>query len=758
MNTTRHLTLLATAWVLTVLSIHPVHALLPGGDFDPFAKTSSVSPGVSFSENVSEKTITSPMPDVTGTGKLSCTITAAMPPSPDFDLASIDETTSITVTIGAFTFSGSLSNDSKYVAGKTSATLPITGGAGGPPSTTDTVALSWSKSKLTITVSHPLTGSGPGMYSGTAAVTNYFMQPNPAIRTTLNVSFSFASVSGQRMVYYTGKSSQTSSIVGVPPMDVTLTTHSVSLSGSAEYSAPTITLIGPKSGTQVDTTATIMGSLTEEHSMALIGGLPGSSSSGGVKALVLPFSVTSPWTINVSDWSGAPLPIATVKWEATANDPDLEWGAMTGSWSAALSGVGWGTNYVHIWADDASGNHSKLLVVQLVRQLPRLFQGRWDAISHDATFGQGSYFDFQGGGSVTIAANGSYTGKLTTKGISVSWKGNVTLDGQVGVVFQLFPSLEIYEVSMQLPLPDTMGVGGGTGPGGSSQLSGTIQQLDLASLDPIGQRGTITGVHSPWSSSQLAPTTLAGSFHIGIDKHDMSPVLGGSYLTLTTTRAGAASASGRMADGTAITWSGIIGGDPPSSGTLGMPPTASCPMFVRLYGGQGSIASMWTINGSSSIMPTPSSVAGNLEWTRFPGNSDKQFPDGFELTLTSDGEVYTPPPSGTRILGLDTLAPTFDLNASGDGLSSPVGVTITVSDKNALSIATNTLGLSLSIATSSGLVTGNLNVSDPTAAKASINGLLVGNQIVGHYIAPAPTGSSLKRYGLVTASGGGGMP
>jgi hypothetical protein len=161
---------------------------------------------------------------------------------------------------------------------------------------------------------------------------------------------------------------------------------------------------------------------------------------------------------------------------------------------------------------------------------------------------------------------------------------------------------------------------------------------------------------SPYKATNPAPASLVGRFHV-FSTLPSSVVLGHNLFVVSTSTSGTAGVAGKLADGTAFTFTGMLGllnGD------------GKVPMFASIYTLRGSIQALFTIDGASRTVPLT-----NLNWVRPTAHTDLQFPAGFNLDLDASGSAYVPPPTipKTRVIGLLAVSPNAQVTIQGDGVS-----------------------------------------------------------------------------------------
>ena len=681
---------------------------------DPLELTTTFVPSVTFSETHTDslvKSLVDPgdpgngIPPTYGYNVVSslsstATITANITGTV---LTDIDTTTTFSTNFGGATISFTLGNIPTYRVGQTTAFYCWNGWADGTNKLlgTNGVKLTWTATKLTVTITmgneDPTMSSRPSQiasegFAGTATDPGTF--PIKDI-VTADLTFGAISASLPRNVYFTGKYTVTPKTIGdpnAPDFDGDL--YTVSVSGAADYTRPTVVLTSPKQGASV-------GAAVDVHGTA--------SDAVGLSGAEWTTDLNAPWN---------PTDLFTY----TSQPADGLWGPTAAAWTVSLASLPHGTTRLWVRSVDASGNTSTPLLITLVYPMPAVLTGRWDALLVPDALNP-----LRGAINFTFAVNGSYTGTLVVEGASYPFTG--TLQPDESLVASISRS-KLSPVSLNGTIASFSPVGAGD--------AGLAATLSIAGTSVA----TFNAFRSPWSTANLAAASLAGSFHVQIDP--ATAPIGNSYAVVTTARAGGASAVFSLADGSVATWSGVMGA------------TGELPAFASLYvtvsktgTTAGSVSASMNVNGAArTINPT------TVTWVRPPSFTDKQFPLGFHYdTLAASGIAYTAPsPATVRVMGLGTTTPNATVSWNGDGVTTSPTLGITVKTSNALFIPAgltlNPNTLALALAPSTGLWTGSFKIPGTTAVSAC-KLIIVGNQAYGFWTAPAPTGSVLKRYGLI---------
>ena len=668
---------------------------------EPLDLTSTFTPALSFTETHSEKVVKivdpldpgNPTYDVAVTQASTANITANITGTV---LANIDATTAFSLSLGGAEIAFSLGDIPTYVKGQTTAFYswrgwdPVTKKAIG----VNGVKLTWTATKLTVVVTMGGEETRPAAIGADAFVGAGTDPGTFPIKDTLTASLTFGDISttAARTVYVTGTYTVTHVISG--PVDDPLyefDLYAVSETGAADYVRPTVALTSPRQGASVGGAVDVNGTTFDAKGLS------------GVQWTTDPAGVWNP----------------TDDFTLTASPLDGLWGSTYAAWTASLTSLPHGTTKLYVRSVDDSGNTSVPLVVSLVNSVPPLLTGRWNGLLAP-TVQNG----IRGAVTFTFAVNGSFTGTLYVEGASYPFSGALQPDES------LYASISRGVGKTPLLLGGTVGsfspaTAGDAGIAGDLMLSGGIV-------------ATYNVFRSPWSTLKLADASLAGIFHVKIDPA-ASPA-GSSYAVVTTARAGTASTVFTLADGTVATWSGVMG----AAGQL--------PAFVSLYPvltkgvvtAAGSVSSLMTVNGAARTID-----ATTVGWDRPLTSPDKQFPGGFSYTLDASGSAYTAPsPATTRVMGLGSASPNATATWSGDAVTPPLSLDFTVKTSNVLSIPVTTDALKLFLTPANGAWTGSFKLPG-TAVLSTCKLLIVGNEALGFWTAPAPAGATQKRYGVI---------
>jgi uncharacterized delta-60 repeat protein len=228
--------------------------------------------------------------------------------------------------------------------------------------------------------------------------------------------------------------------------------------------------------------------------------------------------------------------------------------------------------------------------------------------------------------------------------------------------------------------------------------------------------------------SKTAPAPNAGRYNVAIPGGDnavLAPV-GDGILSASITTAGRVSGSGTLADGTVAKFVTAT-----SSG-------GSVPVYVPLYGGQGSLFGWLTFDPAAE-----NHVAGTLEWFK-PATASGRYPNGFRITIPDVvGSTYTNPAATVPVLTWTNPVAVL----TGGNLSSPQTNSVTLELNNKILGPNN---LTLTISRSKGSVSGTF--TDPASGqRRAVKALVLPqqNQVRGHFLGNTQGGGVVVQDGAV---------
>jgi hypothetical protein len=201
-------------------------------------------------------------------------------------------------------------------------------------------------------------------------------------------------------------------------------------------------------------------------------------------------------------------------------------------------------------------------------------------------------------------------------------------------------------------------------------------------------------------------------------------VVGTSVFSVNIAASGGVRVTGKLADGTAVSWSGVLGAG------------GQVPFYNSLYGGKGFIVARIGVDGEGCS-------ADIASWSR-PANYGKGFADGFNLgSLSLQGQRYVAPAKGA--MPLDLAADSNNAFLEIDGCAA-VGTWCTVDSRGRVSFDAPPPGLKTLINLATGTVTGSVKLTYGSNKIVPFFGLVIGNEAFGYYVtsnlnAPATFGS-----------------
>jgi hypothetical protein len=310
----------------------------------------------------------------------------------------------------------------------------------------------------------------------------------------------------------------------------------------------------------------------------------------------------------------------------------------------------------------------------------------------------------------TLTFGGSISGSITVNGVKYTLKGLVKDDG---TFTQSFPRKNLSNLNISLTFsPNEDGP-----PEVSGQVTGDFPAV--YTFDP----GAI--------SLTAAPQELAlANFNVLLPPDDNAAnPRGFGYTKIKIAKTGAATFAGKLADGTAFTLSAPL--------RAGL----TIPVYVPLYTApKGELSGMLTFSAEAE-----SDLAGVLAW-RKPQQTKATvlYPSGFTASSLAVGARYTAPVAKTRALVYTNLVTAkADVYFTGAGIT-PLTIEADVSNADVFkALAPNANKVTLSLARSTGLVTGKFSPVLPGPA-ISFAGLVQPkqNRIGGHF-PKAPAAGSL---------------
>lgn len=292
-----------------------------------------------------------------------------------------------------------------------------------------------------------------------------------------------------------------------------------------------------------------------------------------------------------------------------------------------------GTYRITLTASNAAGSSPPLSFDWVVESLPTGLVGTYRGLVEPNDLYNNGY-----GGSlvVTVGKTGTFTGTLTRGKLRTAFKG--ALDTYPGETFATV-NLSLPRPAPAPPLEFTFTVDSG-------RLDGSLGHVDEEYASLWAQR--------EWTALPAELASLPGTYNLPLltEQTSLTYPLGSGYLAVTLTDRGRLSYTGRLADGTGLTGSGIGTG----AGLL--------PVHHLLYAGTGSV------QGSLALVEGVSRFEALLDWIKSPQPpGTRNHGNGFPRHgLSGQGTRYTPPVAGNLVLELPLTALNAQLDFSKGGL------------------------------------------------------------------------------------------
>ena len=324
-----------------------------------------------------------------------------------------------------------------------------------------------------------------------------------------------------------------------------------------------------------------------------------------------------------------------------------------------------GLNTVRVQAFDGRGNASAMLTRQFTFLYSRpalvgTYDGRLEAATDEASLAAEEsqevvqrFVQSRGEGLLTasVTATGAFTGKLTTGGATVSFKGVLRRDGVAwfdsetdslevargrgaGRVVLGSLSLRVQETE-ELPrlvgelVSDTAKFGTVSAEkfvySAARVLPEGMQRVPVAILDPASENGRYTALFEARVDEGLETNG-------GLERTQFPQSSG--YAKVTVASSGVVSLAGRLADGTAVSYSNRLS------------PSGAVPVYVPLYAGRGFLAGTPVFDESQ---PETDLAGAQMSWVR-PSGLPAPYEAGWPAGITVDlvGSKYVPVTKPTR--------------------------------------------------------------------------------------------------------------
>ena len=295
----------------------------------------------------------------------------------------------------------------------------------------------------------------------------------------------------------------------------------------------------------------------------------------------------------------------------------------------------------------------------------------------------------------TVAAGGTYSGRLTIGGLGYAFSGKFDVRGDSTITVKR-GALTPVVITLHLDLDD-----------GTDRITGSVTDGTFTS-EISADRGPV---------ASTVPHPLAGRYTVSLPPyaaHDPLLPSGNGYATLTVSKAGLASLSGALADGKTFTASATIARD----GTF--------PLYVPLYSGKGSIASRVAFRDSGVA-----DLDGTFHWSKPLRALDKYYPQAFETDAPIVGSRYAAPVAGQTVVVVSAGLNNSELQLGAGNLEPAVVQPATLTPKNTVAVAAPALKLlKLTIVPSTGRFSGSFT-HPLTKTTSTIGGVIFQRQNAG---------------------------
>ncbi len=321
-----------------------------------------------------------------------------------------------------------------------------------------------------------------------------------------------------------------------------------------------------------------------------------------------------------------------------------------------------GVNMVKVQAFDGRGNASAMLTRQFTFLYSRpALKGTFDGRFEPATVSleqseQVSRTRVEGLLTATVSATGSFTGKLTTEGIAVSFKGVLRRGGEAwfdsetdtlevakgrGASRVVLGSLSL-RAQETGELPRLVGelVSNTGSPSGNPfgtvlaekfvysaarVLPAGMRRVPVAILDPASENGRYTALFEPRVDEGLETNG-------GLERTRFPQASG--FAQCTVASSGVVSLKGRLADGTVFSYGNRLS------------PSGAVPVYLPLYSGRGFLSGTPVFDDAQ---PETDLAGAQMRWVR-PAGLPPPFEAGWENGITVDllGSKYVPITKPTR--------------------------------------------------------------------------------------------------------------
>jgi hypothetical protein len=303
-------------------------------------------------------------------------------------------------------------------------------------------------------------------------------------------------------------------------------------------------------------------------------------------------------------------------------------------------------------------------------------KGVYNGLFHEAT---GVQHTSSGFFTLTLTERGSYTATILNAGKRYITRGNFDLAGHAtNRIPRTVGNALMVDWTLKLD--------------GSDQITGSISD-GVWTAELLGDRAVWSSWSNPFTDAAKYTLVIPGATNPAAST--ASPE-GNGYGTATIDRNGLVNFHGFLADGT------------PAAQRVALSKDGEWPLYVSLYGGQGSLLGWVTVtNQDASDLNGP-----RVSWTKPALTTGKYYPQGFQVESPLVGSRYVPPLGTTnRVLNITNGIVTF----TGGNLSADLANSITLGlGSKVTNNASNTNKLILNFTLPTGLFSGSVTPANTT--------------------------------------------
>lgn len=276
---------------------------------------------------------------------------------------------------------------------------------------------------------------------------------------------------------------------------------------------------------------------------------------------------------------------------------------------------------------------------------------------------------------ITVSANGLFTGSGDVGGVKIKFSGMFGSDGSASPMVS----------PLGVPIDLQLGASGGVN-------SITASVTGLVPINFSATQVLVTKTLTPGAFTLMLPAPA-----------DPTLPQGTGYATVTVKKTGAVHLSGKLGDGTTF----VASGGELSNGTW--------PVFALVYGKKGTVAGTITFELGGTL-------DGSLTWNK-PATTGSYTPGAFSTQVNVVGATYTP---GSPVLTNFTNGMGMVEFTGGNLVTSPLDIGVTLSAENKITVTTPPIpdDFKMAIKASTGVIKGTFK--DPTTQKLrKFNGVIL---------------------------------